>query len=80
MPVIVSDAPVYYEWVKDGANGFIAERCNVEQIADCLIRLIKDRNLRKEMGTRNLSIARERADWERNFDILENIYAELVRK
>lgn len=78
LPVAVSDAPAYYEWVQDGVNGFVVPRRDVEQIAACLIRLIGDRDLRKDMGARNLEIARERADWERNFDILEGIYVRLI--
>ena len=78
LPVVVSDVPAYYEWVQDGINGFIVARRNVEQIATCLIKLIQDRDLQQEMGARNLAIARERADWEHNFDTLEGIYARLV--
>ncbi|MCX5815366.1 MAG: glycosyltransferase family 4 protein [Proteobacteria bacterium] len=78
LPVVVSDAPSYFEWVRDGVNGFIVPRRNVEQIATCLIGLLQDKDLQQEMGTRNLALARERADWERNFDTLEGIYERLV--
>ena len=59
-------------------DGFIVPRRNAEQIAGCLIKLIRDRDLKQEMGTRNLAIAHERADWERNFGVLEGIYARLI--
>ena len=64
----------------NGVNGFLVPRRNVAQIPNHLIWLINDEDLRQEMGVRNLSIARERADWERNFDVLEGICSELVTR
>ncbi len=78
LPVIVSDAPAYFEWVEDGINGYIVPRKSSTMLAERLIELLQDPALRKGMGQRNLQIAKERADWERNFDILEGIYRELA--
>jgi glycosyltransferase involved in cell wall biosynthesis len=78
LPVVVSDAPAYFEWVKDGINGYIVPRGNSKVLAERLIELLQDPTRRREMGQRNLQIAKERADWERNFDVLEGIYADLV--
>lgn len=78
LPVVVSDAPVYYEWVDDGVNGFIIPRKDSFALADRLVELLGNRALRREMGKRNLTVAKERADWEKNFDVLEDIYQKLV--
>jgi len=80
LPVVVSDAPAYFEWVQDGINGYIVPRKNSIMLAERLIELLQNPLLRREMGHYNLRIARERADWERNFDILEGIYEALLRK
>ncbi len=74
LPVVVSDAPVYFEWVEDGVNGFIVPRCDSVTLAKRLIQLIDNKHLQQSMGTRNLKIAQEKADWEKNFDVLENAY------
>lgn len=79
LPVVVSDAPVYFEWVQDGINGYIAPRKNSAAVAERLIELLKNPAKCMDMGRRNLQIARERADWELNFDILEEIYETLLR-
>jgi glycosyltransferase involved in cell wall biosynthesis len=79
LPVIVSDAPAYFEWVEDGINGYIVPRRNFTVLAERLIELLQNPMKRKKMGQHNLQIARERADWERNFDVLEGIYEVLVR-
>ena len=79
LPVVVSDAPVYFEWVEDGINGYIVPRRDSAVLAERLIELLQNLGYRREMGHRNLQIAKERADWERNFGILEGIYEILVR-
>lgn len=78
LPVVVSDVPSNYEWVQDGVNGLIVPRRDVKQIAARLIELIGNETVQRRMGARNLEIARKRADWNKNFDILEGIYQTLV--
>ncbi len=80
LPVVVSDAPVYFEWVDDGINGYIVPRRNSSVLSQRLIQLLNDPRLRPEMGKRNLKIAQERADWEHNFDVLEGVYTDLVNR
>jgi glycosyltransferase involved in cell wall biosynthesis len=77
MPVVVSDVPAILEWVSDGYNGFIVPRGNSEVLADRLIKILKNSSIRQLFSDRNLKIAKEKADWEKNFDILEEIYREL---
>lgn len=79
LPVIVSDAPAYFEWVEDGINGYIVPRRNSTVLAERLIALLQDPVQCRKMGQRNLQIARERADWERNSDVFEGIYEGLMR-
>ena len=78
LAVVVSDTPANLEWVEDGTNGYIFPKGNSDALAERLIALLTDESLRQEMGKRNLQIARERADWERNFDKLEDIYRNLT--
>jgi len=78
LPVVVSDTPAYFEWVKDGINGYIFPRKDSNTLAQKIVQLLKDDSLRKKMGTQNYYIAQERADWEKNFDTLETIYKTLV--
>ena len=78
LPVIVSDAPSYFEWVQDGSNGFIVPRKDSSTLAKRIIELLNNDSLRLDMGIKNYYIAQERADWEKNFDILEGIYRKLT--
>ncbi|HNS35466.1 MAG TPA: glycosyltransferase family 4 protein [Mesotoga sp.] len=50
LPVISSPIGVIPEVVKNGVNGFIVDPKNLEELADKVLQLIKDNNLRKTMG------------------------------
>lgn len=80
LPVIVSNAPAYYEWVEDGINGIIVPKGDSKALAESLIGLLLNPQLCNEMGKRNLEITRKRADWEKNFDTLEEIYMTMKKQ
>lgn len=74
LPVVVTDVPAILEWVTDGYNGYVVSRGNSEALADRIIELLTNQTIRHEFSERNLGIAREGADWEKNFDKLVHIY------
>ena len=74
LPVVVSDVPANCEWVKNGENGYIVPRKKVNPISDRVTTLLIDEVKSERMGELNLKIARERANWEKNYLLLENIY------
>jgi D-inositol-3-phosphate glycosyltransferase len=73
-PVVVTDIPAILEWVDDGYNGYVVPRRDSEDLAVKTLELLQDQPLREKMSERNLSIARERADWDKNFRKLECMY------
>jgi glycosyltransferase involved in cell wall biosynthesis len=74
MPVIVTDVPANMEWVKDGINGLISPIKDEHAFACNVVRLFGDEALRKKMSAVNLDIARNEADWNKNFDKLQKAY------
>jgi len=80
LPVVVSDVPAIFEWVKDGINGFIVPRKNSTAVSDAILNLLEDNNLRETFADINLNIAREKADWDKNYEKLDNIYNRVVNK
>jgi glycosyltransferase involved in cell wall biosynthesis len=79
LPVVVSDSPAMLEWVCEGKNGFVVPRRDSQKVSARIVQLSKDEMLRKEFSKENLIIAKSRADWEKNLDILENIYRTLKK-
>jgi glycosyltransferase involved in cell wall biosynthesis len=78
LPVIVTDLPANSEWITDGRNGLVVPLRNSQVLAQKIVELLKDTARREQFGLRNLEIAREKIDWERNLGILEKIYEHLV--
>lgn len=79
LPVIVTDLPSNHEWITDGENGFLASAGSPEEFA---IQLLQTASLtpleRQAISERNQSIVAERADWDRNFPELLQLYEALV--
>jgi glycosyltransferase involved in cell wall biosynthesis len=80
LPVVVTDLPAMLEWVCDGKNGFTVPKMDSKTLSARIIALSKDKILRREFSRKNLIIARNKADWEKNLDILESIYKKLSKQ
>jgi glycosyltransferase involved in cell wall biosynthesis len=48
------------------------------KLSEKVIELLRDTELRKRLGLKNIRIAQERANWDRNFEKFETIYQELI--
>ena len=80
LPVVVTDVPAILEWVADGENGLVVPRQSIEELAEAIVHLLENEDLASEMGNKNLVIAKERADWNKNFQKLVQIYEKLLTK
>ena len=78
MGLIVTDVPAIKEWVNSD-NGLMVKRENSGEIADALQKYYNDRSLIEEHGKLNTAIARDRADWDKNYLKLRAIYEKLVK-
>jgi len=74
LPVVVTDVPAILEWIKDGENGFVVPREDSKVLSGRLLQLLQDETKQKEFGNKNIKIAKERADWNKNFEKLARIY------
>ncbi|MEO8167245.1 MAG: glycosyltransferase family 4 protein [bacterium] len=59
-PVVSSRVGAVGEMIDDGVNGFLVESGNEEMLAEHLIRLLTDRQLRCEMGRKGRELARKK--------------------
>jgi glycosyltransferase involved in cell wall biosynthesis len=80
LPLVVTDVPANLEWVKSGENGFVVPRGNSEALAEKLILTLKDKVIRKRFGDLNWKIAQEKADWNKNFEVLHQAYMKLFEE
>jgi len=77
-PVIVSDIPAIHEWVHHKHNGLLIPPNDIEALADAIISLLTDRELREYIGKRGAEIIRERADMKFWMKQAEDLYKNLV--
>ena len=78
LPVVVTNIDGNKDWITNGDNGFLVSKEDHHQVYEKLTLLLNDSDLREEFGRRNLEIARDRADWNKNFGKLEGIYDKLI--
>jgi len=78
LPVVVTNIDGNKDWITDGYNGFLVPKKDYRQVYEKLNLLLNNNDLREKFGRRNLEIARDRADWNKNFGKLEEIYDKLL--
>ena len=57
--------------VQDGVTGFLAKPYKISDYADKMLKLFKDKKLRKRMGLAAWERTRNKFSWERHLDVLE---------
>ncbi|RLG01393.1 hypothetical protein DRN58_01845 [Thermococci archaeon] len=79
LPCVVTNNPVIEEWIEDGVNGYVVSKRNSKELANKIITLLEDGEKRKIFGKRNRKIVEKRADWNKNFEKLLDIYEKCIR-
>ena len=75
---VISDLLCVREWVKNGWNGLLVEPRNVDQIADSIITLLKNEQMRQSFAERNWQLIQEKGDQEYWMKKMEDMYYSLV--
>lgn len=76
--LIVTDVPAIKEWV-DSANGLMVKRGSAGELVEAMEKYYANRSLIEEHGSRNMTIAAQRADWDKNYLKLNEIYSNLMK-
>lgn len=74
VPVVATNADGFSEVMIDGKTGYIVEKKNVEQIAEALEKLLKDKEQRIQFGKNGRKRVIEKYNWEDNVKKMEKIY------
>jgi glycosyltransferase involved in cell wall biosynthesis len=77
-PMIVTKLDYTSEWFVDEENGILIPERDHHALADAIIRLYKDRDLREKMKKINRRLVEERADYEVCMTKLEQLYYKLL--
>jgi glycosyltransferase involved in cell wall biosynthesis len=78
LPVISTDHAAISETVSDGENGFLVPKKDPEAIAEKVIRLIEDPELRERMGKRSREIYREKFTEEIMVEKMSSVFHKVL--
>jgi glycosyltransferase involved in cell wall biosynthesis len=78
LPVIVTDSGENREWVENGKNGFIVSLSNPQTLAEKIIYLLKNGEVRLKYGSINRRIIEERNNYYIEMEKMQRIYRELI--
>jgi glycosyltransferase involved in cell wall biosynthesis len=76
--LIVTDVPAIIEWVDD-KNGIVVNRKNPDELKQAFEKYYNKRDLIALHGNKNIEIAKEKADWDKNYLKLKDIYQKMLK-
>lgn len=76
--VVVGRVTGYDEYIENGVNALVVDPLAIDEATEAILRLIKDRSLRKSLIVSGLQTA-EKWNWDGSIDILENNYLRLLK-
>jgi glycosyltransferase involved in cell wall biosynthesis len=79
-PVIAGNPPAVRELVEDGVTGFRVTDQDEDQIADRIVRLLRDPALARRMGEAGRALRKERYDWDYVSRFHEKVYADALAR
>ena len=77
---VVSDLPVFRDWVKPEVNGLIVPVRDIEATADAIINLLKNPEKRAFMAQKNRQLVLEKFDYRNWMKQMELMYYRLIDK
>jgi glycosyltransferase involved in cell wall biosynthesis len=80
LPVVVTDVADNKKWVEDGVNGFLVPIKDPESLAERIIYLLRNEDVRKRFGKINREIIEERNNYYKEMEKMEDVYKELIRR
>ena len=78
LPVVVTDILANREWLENGKSGELVPLKDPESLAKSIVKLLKDGGLRRSMSIRAYSVVREKADWQKNSKLLDDLILSMV--
>jgi glycosyltransferase involved in cell wall biosynthesis len=78
-PVIATEVGFVEEHVIDGVDGFLVPRGDVEEMANKVLLLLSDEDLRLRMGAKAREYAEKNFDWDKIVTMWYDLYSRLAR-
>lgn len=80
VPPVVSDVGGLPEVVLEGKTGYVVKKESPEQLAEAILKLVEDKNLRKQMGLNGINHVKDNYNWVDNTKGMLDIYRETLKR
>lgn len=80
LAAVITDVADNKRWIKDGENGFIVPAKDSKTLAEKIIYLLENEDIRKRFGKVSRRIIKEKADYYKEMLKMEYIYIKLVKR
>jgi glycosyltransferase involved in cell wall biosynthesis len=80
LPVVVTDVADNKKWIDNGVNGFVVPVKDPKSLAEKIIYLLQNEDIRKKFGKTSRKIIDERNNYYKEMEKMEDIYEELTRR
>jgi len=78
LPVVVTDLEGNKECVEDGVNGFLFPKGDFRMLAEKIVYLLRNKDIRRKFGVVNRRIVEKEADYEKEMSKMEKLYKNLI--
>jgi len=79
-PVVVSDIPTFRNFIIDGANGLFFKAKDPKDIAEKVVFLMENENLKEQLGKNARSTVLEKFSLDKMLNLTEALYKEVINK
>ncbi|MFC1864254.1 glycosyltransferase [Chloroflexota bacterium] len=76
---VVTDIPANQPWINNGENGFLFPVKSIQALADSVVYLLQNKDIREKFGKVSREVIEERAEYGREMERMEKIYHKLLR-
>jgi glycosyltransferase involved in cell wall biosynthesis len=80
LPSVVTNIPANREWIENGKSGILVQTRNSKSLAESIIALLESERLRQSFGRKAYDTVEEKADWQKNSEILDNLICSQLRR
>jgi glycosyltransferase involved in cell wall biosynthesis len=80
LPIITTDQGAIAESIEDGVNGFIVQPKHPEQIAEKLVLLMENRDLRKKMSEASRNLYLQKFTEEKMIEQMSNVFYQTINR
>lgn len=80
LPVVANDIPGNRAVISSGINGILVSHKSPEYMADSILKLLNDANLREVIGRAAIATIKDRFSWDQTVDKMITCYEELLSR